>query len=741
MNLTHIKKSAIILAAYGLLILFGCGPDKETKYADLIKKYDEYFAAGKFEEARLSIQSAIDIRPQEGDAYYKLGEVLLRQEKFPNAVENYRSAVNYNKDHRDARYRLATIMLAAKDYEASEDNAEKILAQNPKDVDALILKANIAAASTRKDYVLARQLLEGVLKEHPKNANAIASLGTLALQQDELKEAEERFTEALALDPKSLPLRLVLADLFARQGRLDESQQQLESVVKDDPKNSGIRFGLAEFLLKRGLGDKAENQYEESLKVDALRHDARDRLYDIYLSRRDSEKAKGLTAALEKSHPENPGTLYFRGRDLELDGKFPQALEEYLKSIKGQTTFAAAFRRAGFIQLGLGDEQNGLDNLNKAITIDPGDIPARLELANRALLGRKLAEAGEQVNQVLARFPRHLAAHILRADIAMLEGRTDEARKVYDFLIENFPKSPQGIAKLAVLEERDNHIDKAIELYRKSLTFDVGVLGPGQRLAKLLAAKSGIKVAKEEFVQLEAKSQNSKPEYQYLLASLILADPSDPERIKTAKGYLEKAIEAKPELSAAYLALANLDALQGNREAAITNYEKVAASNPKHVPSRILLATLREQQGKVDEAAVLYREVLSIDPRVGIAANNLAWLLSEKKGGNLDEALKYAEIGKERMPQVGDAADTLGWIHFKRGSYRAALPFIQEAISLNEKSDNKQSNPIIYYHLAEVHFALNDMAAAKAAAGKALEGVGDKHPAYARLQEIIQNAS
>jgi tetratricopeptide (TPR) repeat protein len=92
------------------------------------------------------------------------------------------------------------------------------------------------------------------------------------------------------------------------------------------------------------------------------------------------------------------------------------------------------------------------------------------------------------------------------------------------------------------------------------------------------------------------------------------------------------------------------------------------------------------------------------------------------------------------MPQVGDAADTLGWIHFKRGSFRAALPFIQEALALNEKNDVKQSNPIIFYHLAEVQLALGDLKAAKAAAEKALTDVGEKHPTYARLQEILQQA-
>ena len=141
----------------------------------------------------------------------------------------------------------------------------------------------------------------------------------------------------------------------------------------------------------------------------------------------------------------------------------------------------------------------------------------------------------------------------------------------------------------------------------------------------------------------------------------------------------------------------------------------------------------------MDDAIKLYREILGIDPKIGIAANNLAWLLAEK-GADLDEALKYGTLAKERMPDVGDAADTLGCIHFKRGSSRAALPFIQEALVLNEKNDMKQSNPVVEYHLAEVQLSLGDKAAARAAAEKALAGIPEKHPTRARLQEIIQLA-
>jgi len=72
-------------------------------------------------------------------------------------------------------------------------------------------------------------------------------------------------------------------------------------------------------------------------------------------------KRKKLTADLVQQFPNDPGTSYFRGRDAELDGKYPQALAYFLDCIKTLNNFAPAFRRAGLNEFKLGKTRRELN--------------------------------------------------------------------------------------------------------------------------------------------------------------------------------------------------------------------------------------------------------------------------------------------------------------------------------------------------------------------------------------------
>ncbi|HQH27529.1 MAG TPA: tetratricopeptide repeat protein, partial [Oligoflexia bacterium] len=563
--------------------------------------------------------------------------------------------------------------------------------------------------------------------------------GNVELAQGNAKEAEDYFTKAIRLEPANAPLQMALADIYNRQGRLDEAQGVLEELVKKNPQQTGLHFVLAEFLLKRGLPDRALEQYSETLKSDAKRHDARDRLYDMYLVRSMIDEAKKLTADLEKQLPDDPGVAYFRGRDLELAGKIQPALDQFLEAVKLLNNFAPAFRRAGLAELRLGKETQGIEHLNQAIAIDPGETSARYALAQRLFSRKELAQATEHLKQILMRHPRHLGANVLRADIALIEGDTERARKVYEYLLAEFPKEPAGYFKMALLEEKENNYAAAIDLYRKLLSFDRGVLIPAQRLLALIASheKKDYAAITAEVEKLQGASENSKAEYDLILASLALSSARSKEDLLKARALFEKSVAEKPELIGAYFGLAQIDAATGDLEAAAQSYNKLLQQNPKHVPTMMMLALTLERQEKHKEAADTYREILKLAPNFGPALNNLAWLLVDELNGNLDEALNFAESAKEQLPKEASVADTLAWVHFKRGSFRAAEPIIEEALELEKMAGHSSKpNPEILYHLAEIKTAAGEKDEARQAIKQALELAPPNHPKRSKMEEL-----
>jgi tetratricopeptide (TPR) repeat protein len=93
-----------------------------------------------------------------------------------------------------------------------------------------------------------------------------------------------------------------------------------------------------------------------------------------------------------------------------------------------------------------------------------------------------------------------------------------------------------------------------------------------------------------------------------------------------------------------------------------------------------MLAQLNQKSNHFSEAIERYRKILELSPDNVIALNDLAYLLSES-GNQTDEALKYAERAGELAPDNAAVSDTLGWLYYRKGLYKMAVPHLETAVS------------------------------------------------------------
>ena len=70
---------------------------------------------------------------------------------------------------------------------------------------------------------------------------------------------------------------------------------------------------------------------------------------------------------------------------------------------------------------------------------------------------------------------------------------------------------------------------------------------------------------------------------------------------------------------------------------------------------------LYELGGKRELAVARYEDAIRLDPNLGEAKNNLAYLFADS-GQNLDRALDLAQEAKTQLPDNASVADTLGWV-------------------------------------------------------------------------------
>jgi tetratricopeptide (TPR) repeat protein len=124
--------------------------------------------------------------------------------------------------------------------------------------------------------------------------------------------------------------------------------------------------------------------------------------------------------------------------------------------------------------------------------------------------------------------------------------------------------------------------------------------------------------------------------------------------------------------------------------------------------------------------------VLELNKNFAPAANNLAYNYAQN-GGNLDVALNLAQRAREVNPNDPGIADTLGWIHFKKGTYETAIALLKES---NEKF--KGQNPTVLYHLALAHDKNGDEKVARETLQKAL-ALGQNFSEAAEAKKFLES--
>jgi tetratricopeptide (TPR) repeat protein len=213
----------------------------------------------------------------------------------------------------------------------------------------------------------------------------------------------------------------------------------------------------------------------------------------------------------------------------------------------------------------------------------------------------------------------------------------------------------------------------------------------------------------------------------YILQGRLLVAMKD---FGLAEASYKKAIELDATSMAAYVSLAELYRATGKLDQAIKEYEGVIAKNPKWVPGYLLLGMIHESQKDYVKAQASYEAALKVEPKFAPAANNLAYILSEQ-GGDLDQALAYAETAHELAPNDPSVADTLGWIYYKKQIYLKAVDFLKDAAA------KLPDNPVVQYHFGMAQFKKGDTIGAKKNLQAALK-LSDTFPGSEEAKKTLQ---
>lgn len=252
----------------------------------------------RLDEAETYLKRTIELRPQNDQARIYLGQVAEQQKRYPEARQWY-EAVPEGEHFFEAQTRIAVLIarqgelerarahLHSIEAESDQQEVQLVLAEDQMLRDAKrypesleVLNDALGRLPEEKDLLYARALigeklddmklvetdLRAILKQDPKNVNALNALGyTLADRTVRYSEAQALLTQALELKPEDPFVLDSMGWLHYRTGNNDEAIKLLKRAltIRSDAE---IAAHLGEVLWVTGDRGEAESVWTRALR-------------------------------------------------------------------------------------------------------------------------------------------------------------------------------------------------------------------------------------------------------------------------------------------------------------------------------------------------------------------------------------------------------------------------------------------------------------------------------------------
>jgi tetratricopeptide (TPR) repeat protein len=747
---TSLATSGGILCALACLWLIACGKSA-TQYID---RGNQLYAAGQYNDATLNYRNALKKAPNSGEAYYRLGLALLKQNQVGDAYQAFNHAVSLDPGNVPAKIQLANLSLLvyARDprhppvlYKQAESIADELLKPGGDRVQGLRIKGSLALIDNHT--AVAVQALRDAARIAPNNADVGGELAQALLRDNQPDEAEKAARLTVQRHPRYNQAYEVLYAIYGTQHNWEKAEALLKLWVANNPKESSPVLRLAAFYYARKQPDDGEKVLNNSMLDRRTQFPQADLLVgDFHALIRNPEKAladyqrgESRDHARQQVYQERAASMLatlgrredaMKAADAILakdpKNQFARALKvEVLermggaKNLDNAATLANGLAQeapsnarvqllAGQAFLMKGSLDDAHDHLARAAQADPRSLTAQVALARLEMLRKNYPAVLEHANAALAIRQNDPTARLFRVIGLTGTHSYGAAKTEAEQLARDTKDAPQVEMQLGVIALGQGHYAEAEELFRKLYKGGPSDLQP---LAGLVNTYEAEHQPDRALALMEQETERS-PESSGKEALLVATAEAD-GKTDVALSQLQKMAAQNPASADVQIRIGALEQKNDKLPEALRAFERARQLAPQRKGLDQMIASIEDRMGKKAEAIADYRSALAKSPGDSTALNNLAFLLADT-GGDTKEALQLVNTAIRQAPNVPQLRDTVAWIQIKRHNTAEALPILQAL------TDKYPQDPTFRYHYAVALIDSGDRAAAKLQVAEAL---------------------
>ncbi len=526
-------------------------------------------------------------------------------------------------------------------------------------------------------------------------------LAALARERQDGREAAEHYLAAALISDD--PTLAELACEISRQFNLTEvglqAAERWQTLSPNDPR---VHQFLGIFKFRSGDTDGAVAEFGQLLAVTQNHGAALAFLVELLANESDIQASTSVMAQLVAQYPGTPEGHY------------------------------------GLASFGLrsGDYRLALDNVERAVALEPEWVEAQLLYARILLIAGRTQEGLALAESIAAEQPA-LEVRLQYAELLLSAGQQEPARALLDDILAENPGLPEAVRALAFLTLTLDDIDAAkghfTELrsqprYRDEAFFYLGRIAESEDQALQAMRSYSRVISGNNAVEAQLRAANvlatslddqdgalqhlrefglANPDYStemliaeteillqlrrdedamQLLTNAVAEAPND-QTLRDAHIQLHVAIAqgaiSRDELDSAQETLK--DGLQRYRGDASLRYSQ---------------ALLYQAQGRNRRSANALESLVRDQPDNAGYLNALGYLLTDEMSRH-EDALEYLAEALALAPNNPAIIDSMGWVLFNLGDYEAALDHLQRAYELFPDAE-------VAAHIVDTQWALGN---------------------------------
>jgi tetratricopeptide (TPR) repeat protein len=445
-----------------------------TQGGCLIQLALHYFLLHRAADVRSTIERLTSDPKAFPDGRLEAGDFYVRVHDYPAALLQYEKGESQSprpssKTARIYRKKMAEVLATQGAHDQAKKIVDGLLKDDSKDPEAMALHAALTLASGDPRQVKAAIAeMQPLIAKLPRNATLHFNLGRayIALADPQYSDkGREQLEAALRLDPHHAPAKLAWAGLALARGEPAQALQAAGEVLSEDSTNQAARLIRARTLANMAEPEKARAELAALLQMYPASTDGRAQLAELdFREHRYQDAEQGFRALLQAN--DSRGVSGFLRTQIA-QGQFQPAIQFARDQVKRspdradlRVTLAQTLIAAGSYTAAAAELQILIESLPKN---DPKASEPYLQMGEAKMRANDLGGA-------LAAFQtaRQLAPSDARPvlDLALLydrTGRSEQARKEYEIVIQLQPENATALNNLAYLEAEEGvDLDQAL---------------------------------------------------------------------------------------------------------------------------------------------------------------------------------------------------------------------------------------------------------------------------------------